>query len=62
MKDMFIGQDGMPRHPIKERLQHSLPSCYHLGILLRLRLFDSIVPNTLLGRYGWDDERWVELR
>lgn len=61
MKDVLVGEDGMPSQTIEEGFEHPLPSCDKSSILLGLALLNRIVTDSLLGRDWGDDKRWVEL-
>lgn len=48
MKDMFVRQNGMSRNAVQEGLQEPFPAGDKSGILLGLRLLDSVIADRLL--------------
>lgn len=61
MKHTLVSQDRVAGDTIEERLEHSLSSSDHDGILFGLALLNRVISDRVLGRYRGDYESRVEL-
>ena len=61
MEHALVRQDRVAGDAIEERLEHSFPPSDQGGILLGFGLFDCVIADRILRRYGWDYEGGIEL-